>query len=173
MFIRNNLLTNKIVRRKPGRPVGSTCKYKKTSPINSSEGPMQGSEVRVSSRSSSSIFKHDGFSPVSNLSDDSSQWIYPSPFRISHTSGGKPPMVHHHKPYSKSQQKKGIVNIDPLTGKRRYTKRKKIGLEKKQKGVHFEMDDGRPRQHLSDNGVWRPTDDLRLIVNTIAVLICP
>jgi len=74
--------------------------------------------------------------------------------------------------YSKGK-KHGVDSADPLTGKRKYMRRKKYGFDKRSyyREDIEQNDQSVQSQHLSDKGIWRPTDDLRLIINTIAVSI--
>jgi hypothetical protein len=137
---------------------------------------------------STSIFKHDitGASiGSSSQAQENSPYIYPTVFRTTHLTGGKPPMGGFRS--TSTTATKGINNknisssfdnIDPLTGKRRYTRRKKFSYERRDTYEDFnysgaesdiEVDKQPTKFHLSDNGIWRPTDDLRLIVNLQAV----
>lgn len=173
------------VKRRPGRPVGSVGPYKRKKYRPEVVSEWTG-EVRVSSRMSTSIFKHDisGVPGTIPPSEDS-PYIYPTAIRTSQLSGGKPPLSGFRRPYSKDSKGKGFKkdsfdNIDPLTGKRRYTKRKK-GDNRRETLTEDNSGDSEPEAepdkpikfHLSDNGIWRPTDDLRLIVNMEAVIVKP
>lgn len=170
------------VKRRPGRPVGSVGPYKrKKFVLDSPISDYNSGEVRVSSRMSTSIFKHDitGASvALSTQAQENSPYVYPTAIRTSQLSGGKPPMSGFRKPYSKGYKKESTFdNIDPLTGKRRYTRRKKLmGDDRRDTFEDFsgesdvDTSEKAPTKfHLSDNGIWRPTDDLRLIVNLQAV----
>lgn len=165
--------------------MGSVGPYKRKKMVSEGDYSTHPGEVRVSSRMSTSIFKHDilsatGIVSVSHQVQENSPWIYPSVIRTSQVaSGGKPPMAGFRKPYSKGykREKESLIdNIDPLTGKRRYTRRKKLGNERRDTFDDFSGEsepdgDKLIKFHLSDNGVWRPTDDLRLMVNMRVVSI--
>jgi len=72
----------------------------------------------------------------------------------------------------KTNIKKAINNIDPLTGKRRYTRKKRFTMDNKKLVYRrYSSPERKKTPRLSDKGIWKPTDDLRLIANVLMVLL--